>query len=359
MAREVFPNQPWRWASLGIILSFHPMLSFVSSGINNDVLMNLLGTFLSLTMMVVLRRGVNFKRILALLGLVVAGIFTKQLIYLLIPPVAMILAWSLMSTRQKQGKGILFLAVLAILIFTFRLSLISFMRRGGFWLPFWPEVSPASPGYSLSFKILLSQRISQLYRETLVWYWGVYKWLGVVLSLSTIRLIKVAILASLAGWISYWAQIIKRRRLSVTDRQLLVLILTNGFYLLGLVVWDIFLTRSMGFAHGLQGRYFFPLIASQMLLLLAGWFWLLERWFSPQKIFLLIGGSFLILFLIAFWRVMESYYQLVPFITFIRQVSQYKPGFAKWPYLVVYWVLFIISLGGIFYTSVKFRKGNK
>src|SRR3989344_3254155 len=33
MAREVFPNQPWRWASLGIIFNFYPMLSFVFLGI--------------------------------------------------------------------------------------------------------------------------------------------------------------------------------------------------------------------------------------------------------------------------------------------------------------------------------------
>jgi len=351
-SQELFPQKKHLQLATTLAIAFHPMLTFVSSGINNDTLLNLLTTALLFFLVKIIRRGITPKDSFFIAFIFALGALTKQLIYLFVPAIGLAILFSLKKTKltKSQTKTLITYSLLGLI----SMSLLLFRR--GFWWPFWPKVSPNSPGAHLSFFSLLLERISQLYRETLPWYWGVYKWLGVVLPLNVIRIIKVFMGLSFIGWLKYLYFKFKTKKFTVTDKQFTLLFFANIVYITVLVAWDISLHRNVGFGHGIQGRYFFPLIASHMAFLVFG-LWQLITNGKFQKIFLLsIFSLMLILNLLSLHRVLTSYYTLTSFTSFINQASQYKPSFAKWPYLGVYFTAYILSLRLLFSKLFKYKK---
>jgi hypothetical protein len=107
-------------------------------------------------------------------------------------------------------------------------------------------------------------------------------------------------------------------------------------YFLALFFWDFQQVRNAGFPFGIQGRYYFPVIVPQMVLLIMGLKqfvpWLL-RW---------VGCWFIALNGMALYWLTASYYDTSSFKTFIIQASQYKPDFAKGAWLVAGLALYAI-----------------
>lgn len=348
-SQELFPKEKHLQMATAIAVAFHPMLTFVSSGINNDTLLNLLSVVILYLLMKIVRQGITQKDSFLVAVVFALGALTKQLIYLLAPTIVIVLAYALIKSKLERKQS---LKIIAVTILGLALMLI-LVNKGGFWLPFWPKVTPQSRGFDLSFVSLLVQKITQLYRETIPWYWGVFNWLGVVLPLNIIRFMKILMSLSLLGWIKYSFQRIKAKKLTSSDFQLLILIFANLSYLVVLVVWDIFLTRSMGWGHGIQGRYFFPLIATHMALLVFGLWQLISKVIKPRYFTFLIGFIFVEVNLIALYTALSSYYDLRPLKAFTMQVSQYKPFFAKWPYLGLYFFLYLTIIVAFLRKLVK------
>lgn len=345
LSRNLFPKNIFLTLTTTTLIAFHPMLIFVSAGINNDTLTNLLGTIMLYLLIRNLNQPLNTKDILLITLTFSMGILTKQLFYLFLPSVILVFIYRYAKSPYKSNHLIkltfFVLSVFAILYLVF--------NHSGFWRPFWPQVD------NLSLTQLINQsklHLIKLYRETIPWYWGVYKWLGVVLPLNVIRLIKLFMLAGLFGWIKYVITKIKSGNLTYQDKQLALLWFTNLVYFTVLITWDIMLTLKLGFGHGIQGRYFFPLIASHAVLIVFGLFQLFS-FIKPKALTIIFTSLIIILNLIALHTVITAYYDLVPFQQFLNHISQYKPTFAKWPYLGVYWLLWLLSIG---YLTAKLVK---
>lgn len=323
-----------------LLVAFHPMLTFVSAGINNDTLLNLISVILFYLLLIVVDQGLTPKTVFFIGATFAFGTLTKQLIFLLVPTILLVFIIGLVNKRPKKQTFIkmafLFIASLSLMIVL--------KQNQGFWLPFWPNITPNSPGAHFSTVSLLKERVSQLYRETLPWYWGVFKWLGIVLPLPVIRSIKLVMLISFSGLLKYIFEILRVKKITPVDKKLLILFFANITYISILLIWDISLTRSMGFAHGLQGRYFFPLIVTHMGFLAFGlWQW--AKNYQFKKLFpAIIGIAIIGLNLIALHRVLSSYYDFSSTVILINQISQYKPPFAKWPYLLVYLAIYIFAM---------------
>ena len=115
------------------------------------------------------------------------------------------------------------------------------------------------------------------------WYWGTFGWLEISLPAWVFILLKLLLLFSLLGWVKWWFK----------DRS------GNygwlwGFLLLqaGVIVANDFkVFISSGDIYGIQGRYLFPAILAQMIILVFGLKqWLSERFLAP----VLIGLSLLL-----------------------------------------------------------------
>src|SRR4030066_1053945 len=95
-----------------------------------------------------------------------------------------------------------------------------------------------------------------------------------------------------------------------------------GFWLL---LWDYMLVRSIGFSHGIQGRYFFPNISAHMTLVVFGLWQLLKKY---QRIIVkasVFAG--VLLNFIALKTVLVSYYSVSPIVILLKQASQHNPCF--------------------------------
>lgn len=310
--------------------AFMPMLMFVQSGINNDVLLNCLATGILWLLIRDWQQPITISNTLGMLVLVGLGILTKQLIYLLLP----VVGWQILRRAVKyrhMPKSLVWLGLVGVGLLS---GLIKVFNEG-FWQPYWPKVQ----NFSLTaFGSLLSVRLKQLYRETLPWYWGVYKWLSVVLPLWLLRLIKVMMLLSGLGWIRQW---LTKNQLSKCWWPVWLVNLT---YLMMLLTWDIFLTMKVGFGHGIQGRYFFLLGVTHVAWLVYGWINLIPkkgvRWVLELGPALMIGLNYYSLYYVA-----SQYYDVSSLPNFIAQVGQYRPDLLKSGLPMM--VLVIGSLGAI------------
>lgn len=351
-ARQLFPKSPALQAVIASAVAFHPMLVFNSAGINNDTLLILITTAVTYYLLKGIRQQNLIKYTPHLIFLTFAGILTKQLYFGIIPTIIMVITAHIIYRYRKQHLLLALVAISFLVAIALFPAWSQWFNQFGFWAPFWPTVTPQSPGFHFSFTSLFLTRLQQLYRETFVWYWGVYKWLGLTLPLIVIRLIKITMIFSLIGWAKYGFNKVTHKTITTVDKQLVVLIGANLIYISLIVVWDIYLTRSMGFGHGLQGRYFFPLIFSQMTLYIFGLWQLIHshRWGMIASV-----GAILLLQWIAVFTVLNSYYNLSSFHTFIIQASQYKPVYAKGVGLITIIVATITVQVYLLY-AVLFRK---
>lgn len=332
LARSIFPKNALLSLTVASLVSFQPMFTFVTAGVTNDNLLNLLSMTLLWLMADSLRKGMSGGRILAMIVTLGLGVLTKQLIYPFIPLPILVVAHDLVR-KQKPGNRVRVLMVLGIIMVIGAAAMVRLLQSG--LLP-WPMPDPRSPMHTMSLGMYLSQKLPVLYRETLPWYWGVFKWLGIVLPLPVLRAIKIVSAAAVIGLARHLIRRIRQKRFSITDVQLMLLIVSSIWFIIWLLLWDYELVRSIGFSHGLQGRYFFPNLGAHMTLIAFGLWQLTER-FRRQIAKLAIAGS-MVLNLIALRTMLASYYDLSPLGLFLDQASQYKPWFFKSGGLIL-WVV--------------------
>ena len=354
LSRSIFPKRTLLSIATASLVSFQPMFTFVTAGVNNDNLLNLLTTVLLWLLVDSLRKGMTATRNLAMFITLALGFYTKQLIYPFIPLPLLVVIYDYL--KKKKGrilyKNIFFIAlILAVAV----ILLMRLLNSG--YLPGWPMVNPQSPMVDLSLSTYLKQKLPVLYSETLPWYWGVFKWLGVVLPLTVLRVIKIVLAVSLFGLVHYFLTRVWRKKFTTTDWQLMLLIFSSLWFGFWLLLWDYMLVRSIGFSHGIQGRYFFPNISAHMTLVVFGLWQLLKKY---QRIIVkasVLAGA--LLNFIALKTVLVSYYSVSPISTLLKQASQYKPWFFKGGGLIVVFVIYLTFLINFLYSLIAFHEENK
>jgi 4-amino-4-deoxy-L-arabinose transferase-like glycosyltransferase len=113
LVAEVLPGQHDAAFTAAALVSFQPMLSFVGSVVNNDILLNLITTAAIWALVRMWRHGVTGRRAIALGTALGLGMLTKPLIASLALPVACVFAreWRRGEQRQVVLLGLLTLVV--------------------------------------------------------------------------------------------------------------------------------------------------------------------------------------------------------------------------------------------------------
>lgn len=332
--------------ALATAVSFHPMYSFVSSGINNDNGANFLGLLTVFLTFYLFKKGLSLKWGLAFGTTVGLGFLTKPNVLPAYLPVFLVIGYQLYQTKsalKSYLKPILAAVSLAILAGGW-FFLIPFIQTGK--IPFVPTVTADSSNPNLSFISYLIPQLGRYYRETLVWYWGIFKWLGVIMPLNVYRIIKVFMILSGFGLILSFI----RPKPFISKPKLTLLISFSLIFFAVITFWDYQMIRSLGFSHGLQGRYFFPIISTQMALLVFGLTQLVPKKLASLVLKLTII-LFIILHTISLHTLATAYYDTTHLTTFVQQISQYKPWFLKSPYLII-WISLYTSSVTLFITHV-------
>lgn len=406
IVKEIFPRKPGLQIIVPFVISFHPMLTFVSSGVTIDNLANFFFSLIIYLSIVSLKR-IKFYYLTLLIIAFFLGMMTKNnfLIALIVvfPPFIYVLL-------RKRSLLLKFIPIFILTFFIFylffpevksQIDLIIFSGQ----IPYFDyKVLPAMKNYSLSQHFAWTVR--HTIAEVIPWYWGVFRWLSLALPRWVNRvLMRLLAIAVLGLFIKIFITI-KKKDFNRQNLLLAFIFYIASVYFLVLFIWDWFFYRGNGYSFGIQGRYYFPVIITHMILLVVG----LETFFSAILKLLkfckflffsvilspdLIGtkdlgtkcciidacarffsrrnvgirmtkaGDFLLCFwfillnLIAFFWVAGSYYDLSNLNNFIIQASQYKPWFAKGNYLTAILSIYFLMLILFIFRLWKFFLKNR
>ncbi len=347
----VFKKELWV-VSLAVLVSFQPMFTFTMSGVNSDVLFNFFFTLFIWASLLVLKKQ-NLKNVGLLLLSLLAGLLTKPQMFIALCLSIIPLVWFFRRVWFKKKRKVslrhfvLVLGGLALLFMVFKFGRIG--QITGF-------IQAGYQNVSIGLMEHLAWTVRHTIAEVLPWYWGVFKWLGVVLprwvNQVQMRLLGLTVL----GLLIYLIKIIRQKRLKTQDWQIGFLALIALAYFLAVTLWNWQFRIAYGFPFGIQGRYFFPAIVSHMAIILVGLTSLapkrLIRW-----VVLLLSGWWITLSFIGLWTVTKAYYQTWPLQTLWWQISQYKPFWFKAEWWFLWLMLFFISLLGLLVTLFKeFRR---
>jgi hypothetical protein len=334
IAGEVFKKELAK-ITLAFLVSFQPMFSFVSAGINSDNLFNLIfALILYSCLKIFFQEKFRLKYVIILILSLILGYKTKSQIFIGFPIIFSAFSLSFLKKKNRPKKDYLCLAGLTVII-------LLILIKGKIHIP---EYNPQAPSkLAESFFQYIFWHLRHTIAETIPWYWGVFNWLGVTLP-RWVNQIQARILIMAAfGILIFFFRQIKEKKLFNNDKlKIIFLFSAAAIYYFFVISWDYFFRKTSGFSFGIQGRYFFPTIVSHMLFIFLGLVSLVPQKF--EKI-LVKGLNFwwFVFSFIGLKTAVSAYYQFWPLDVFLSQASQYKPEIFKAPGLSLSFILFSLS----------------
>lgn len=340
IAKEIFKSELLR-LTLTFLVSFQPMFSFVSAGVNSDNLFNLIFSLIlysSLKIFLPQKPPSSCKnRVFTSALLVIAivlGFYTKKQIFISLPIVFFAFLLSLLMKKKKVKKY-------HFLVVGLTLAMLLFLTRGKIKIP---EYTPGGPSkLKESFFQYIFWHLKHTIAETIPWYWGVFNWLGVTLPRWVNRVqARILILSAIGILIYFFKQIKKKELFKVNNLKIIFLLGSSLIYYFSIIFWDYFFRQTHSFSFGIQGRYFFPTIVSHLLFIILGLITLIPKKLKAHTIKIFSFWWF-VFSLIGLRTATAAYYQLWPMNVFLNQVSQYKPIIFKAIGISLLIILFFIS----------------
>lgn len=322
-------STPAMAATLATLYLFFPMTTYLGAGINSDNLHNLLFTLATYFLVQILRCGYERKYLLAFGTILGLDLLTKPQAYILLPLYLLVV---IIRFRYREWRTILisFVYVLlpALLLAGWQELPKFVLGSSALGATAYVATSSVFSG-SAHFSTFLRGYLHTHLAEMPVWYWGVFKWFGVLLPKPAWWLgVRLLFLAGL-GWLFALYRAYRNRTLSQLLPPVLFLVGGNLIYLSAIFWFDWQFYQQFGRSLGIQPRYYFPLLSTQLALILwgicsLGWNNLTQRYCRTGILIF-----FFCLHLVGLYTQLNAYYDLSSFNVFISQLSQYKPAFAK------------------------------
>lgn len=325
--------------TLSILVGFQPMMVFSNVGVNSDALGNMLFTLFIFLCLRLITNRISKKDLFLLLLTCILAIYAKPQFIIVIPLLAL-LSLFIIFRDVKKKKKLRYLAVLGFVLAAVLLALYYF-RIGGVVLIDW---FIAKFNLASFIKFTREYTLSHTFSEVFPWYWGIFDWLGVTYPRIVHKIInRIAVIAAI-GFVYWLYKSIRKMWWKQYNFQgVIFLIIINILYFLAISYYDWLSWYTSHFPLGVQGRYFFPLISSQMVILLLGW-----QAIFPNKWQLwgkkILGLLMISLYFYALYTIAKTYYDISNFGNFLLQASQYKPWFFKDVYLSGIWITFFITI---------------
>lgn len=316
-----------------ILLAFHPMYSFVSAGINSDSLSNFIFSLFIFISLKIIKGPVTIKKMSESLFIILLSLYVKPQFYITLPLLFLIIIYKLIFAKIKQGYKFTSLGLVIVLSYFFLGQILKSSSGGGLLINKFLAV--------YNFTGLVDQffnySIPHLYKEVMPWYWGIFKWLGVTYPRYVHRTINWLVLISCFGLLIFFLRNFKKIA-QWPQNGIVYLIITNVLFTAGVYLFDYlqFVASGFKFHLGVQGRYFFPLLFSQMVLITIGWNEIFVSIPKLKSIILgLLSGFMIILHWYALIFISASYYDISSYNIFLIQASQYKPWYFKGIFLTL------------------------
>lgn len=333
-ALEIFKKKSYA-LTIGAMILLYPMTTYVGSGVNSDNLHNLLFAVATLLAVKLINTGLNHNLSIAIGVVIGFDLITKPQAYTLFPIfcLALLIGWKKVTWKVLLKNVILILIPIIFIAGWQEIPKFIYGNSAVGGTSYLARV--IRYGGVENLKIFFTAYIRTHATEMLVWYWGVFKWFGIIMPHAwwwlANRLIGFSIIGIFIGFIND----IRNKKFSLQTRIIVFSILANIIYIAALGWFDWQFYQEFGRSLGLQPRHYMPLLISQMFLIFIGltnlgWNITSKEWIRRGIIIFFLG-----LQLTSFYVQLNSYYDLLPIHTFIDQLSQYKPIYAKgnWWYL--------------------------
>lgn len=317
---------------------FYPMTTYVGSGINSDNLHNLLFALATYYCLRIIKDGFE-QRSALILGVVVGlDLLTKPQAYILFPIIifAIIIRWQ--WAKWRKIIKYFFIIIVSVLVIAGWQEVPKFYGGNPYAI-----ATSSFTGWS-NFQNFLAGYLHTHLREMPVWYWGVFKWFGLVLPrpwwwLAT-RLLALATLGAVVHFYRDW----RHRKLSFESKVFLWIAGANITYVAALMWFDWQFYQMLGRSLGLQARYYMPLLVAQMIFLLYGLQSLVSKAIYLEYIRVGLLLFFVSMFLAGLYVQLSGYYDLTNTKIFIDQISQYKPWYAKGELWYLWFLTFFVAM---------------
>ncbi|MBI3379835.1 DUF2142 domain-containing protein [Candidatus Gottesmanbacteria bacterium] len=348
IGKEIFQKEEVLAISVPALVSFQPMFSFVSAGINSDNIANLFfSLYILITLKILSKQTIDLKGAVIFIVITILCLYIKYQFLIIVPISIFVFVGKIIkhnfSLKDKLEKVLLFLLISFIgyeLLYLYR------------WGPITVFMRALTKFNSTSFLAYLKNySFLQAYHEVLPWYWGIFDWLGVTYPRVIHRVINWLLLLSMIGLIisfikSFYLYIRRKQKLAWPIFSCVYFIFLNLFFFLGIYYYDWLEWSQRGIHLGVQGRYFFPLINTHIVLILFGIINLIPQKYINMRINTakivvvgMVGFNFYALFILS-----KTYYDINSLSNFIFQMSQYKPWFFKGLFEIGLMVTYLLSL---------------
>lgn len=330
---------------LTFMVMLQPMMSFVTAGINSDNLHNLLFFTIIYLGLRLIKYELKVKDLLLLVATIALDIYTKPqgFIGIAIAGLAVLLA----VIRSHKWKMLGWIALIGIGAIIF---------GGREWEKYFHLLTVVNRSGS-DFLEYLRFSANKLLAQNVVWYWGVFKWLGVVLPPIYWRVANRLILVSVIGFVIYWFKVFKKKKVISDPFMTLYLLLATILYALIIFWYDWQHMKQNGYSLGIQARYFFPTIVAHMSILITG----IMSFSSNLKIRKWLRGGLVLIFtwlqLGGIWRIISIYYPGANLSEIISMASQYKPSMIKGDWWYLWIALYTVSL--LYLLKTLLFRGNQ
>lgn len=342
-----------------LMIAIHPMISFTYGGVNSDNLHNLLYTIFLFYCLNFVKYGWEKINILLFSLVMIADFYTKPQAYVMAPILflAFGLRWFRTNKFKSEWKKAFILGCITLIgiIPKEGNTLLGFIWKGNIPYSYAPKIANNPPDFWEFVKF----SANKLYAQNLVWYWGLFKWLGVVLPRFWWWIAnRLVILSGLGIFVGIYKKLKKSKKLA-SILPILFLMGASGIYMFAIFWFDWQYAKGVGYSIGVQARYYYPVISAHMILMLYG---LTSLGWNNKISNLVRRGVFLFfvgLQLAGIYTLITSYYDLWPLTTFITQASQYKPFFAKGAWWYLWIALYVYAISSVTYYGLKNDKAKK
>lgn len=339
-------------------IGFMPMFIFSSTGILPDSLTNLLFTlmiYFSIRTLIKLEK----KTIIFAPIIIILGTLTRQHFLISVPIFLLALSYQLYKKERLEQLFILIFSLIFLLILIEKFA-TSYPIIGNFRIS---DISNLKPDLLMSPAFIdhIIWSFKHTYAEVLPWYWGVYRWLSLTLPHIAYQIINRLLLISLIGILIYFINVIRSKKINSENKIAIFMLASILIYFFSLLVWDYFFRLKNNFPFGFQGRYYFPLISAELLIILIGFREFGKVIFKKNIQYLLFSLTVLMIIFSDFslYFVASSYYNVTNLNIFLIQASQFKPIIIKGDILFLILALTLaFQLLFIFFLGKATLKGN-
>ena len=326
--------------TLTFMVMLQPMMSFVSAGVNSDNLHNLWFTLIIYLCLRMVQNGLKLKEIVFIGATIALDIYTKPQGFIALPVVGIAILIAII--RYKEWKMLGWIGIIGIL---------AFVLSGSQWDVYKGLFSVGNTN-GAAFIDYLRFSANKLVAQNVVWYWGVFKWLGVVLPPIYWRVANRAVLLGVFGLAIYVWKAMKKKKIIADTYSIVFVVSASIIYTLVIFWYDWQHTKLNGYSLGIQARYFFPTLVAHMTILVTGiislgWNGVSRKWLRRALVIL-----FLWLQIGAIWHIITIYYPGKSLSELIVQASQYKPAFAKGNWWYLWGAIYLWSLYYLVKTSL-------